>query len=68
MAKEKERFLRTKETADSIGVKVSSVRILEQRGLLRAVRDWSGHRRFRESEVLKFRDRLLSGLAERSGE
>jgi excisionase family DNA binding protein len=47
--------MRVKETADLLGVKSSSVRLLEKRGMLRAVRDWSGHRRFKEADVLKLK-------------
>jgi len=53
------RLLRVKETAKLLGVKPSSIRQLEKRGLLNAVRDWSGHRRFLEKEILRYRHKLL---------
>jgi hypothetical protein len=40
------RLLRSKEAAAALGLKSSSMRVLEKRGLIRATRDWSGHRRF----------------------
>jgi excisionase family DNA binding protein len=59
------KLLRVKEAADRLGLKPVSVRELEKRGELRAVRDWAGHRRFRDDEIDAFRERLLSGeLAE----
>jgi excisionase family DNA binding protein len=53
------RLLRVKETAKLLGVKPSSIRQLEKRGLLKAVRDWSGHRRFLEQEIVRYRRMLL---------
>ena len=60
------RLLRVKEVAELLGVKGSSVRQLEKRGLLTAIRDWSGHRRFREQEVLEFRKSLLGETNQRT--
>ena len=56
-----ERLLRTKETADVLGVKVCTVLLLERRGLLPAVRDWAGQRRFLQGDVEKFRKQLMVG-------
>ena len=61
MSKPIQKLLRTKEAAEVLGVKANTVRVIERHGLLHAVRDWSGHRRFEEGAVLKFRERLLSG-------
>ncbi len=55
------RLIRVKEAADLLGVKCSSVRKLDERGVLRSIRDWSGHRRFQEQEVLEYRQSLLEG-------
>lgn len=54
------KLLRVKEAAELLGLKCSSVRVLERRGILRAIRDWSDHRRFREDEVLCLRERLFA--------
>jgi hypothetical protein len=61
MSKENKKLLRTKGAADLLGISVSGVRLIEARGLLHAVRDWSGHRRFEEAAVLEFKERLLDG-------
>ncbi len=53
------KLLRVKEAADLLGVKPASIRQLERRGTLRAVRDWVGHRRFREDEVKAFGKKFL---------
>ena len=53
------KLLRVKEAADLLGVKTHSIRQLDRRGLLRAIRDWSGHRRFKDSDVLRLRESLL---------
>jgi len=55
----KMKHLRVKEAAELLGVKSASVRQLEKRGLLSSVRDWSGHRRFREDGVLILRERFF---------
>ena len=55
------RLLRVKEAAELLGVKNASIRELDRRGLLHAVRDWSGHRRFKDSDVLELRETLLQG-------
>ena len=55
------KFLRVHEAAELLGVNRASVRQLEQRGLLRAVRDWNGHRRFSQDEVEDLYQRLLAG-------
>ena len=68
MSKANQKLLRTKEAAEVLGVKASAIRVVEKRGLLHAVRDWSGHRRFEEGAVLKFRERLISGELEGPGE
>jgi len=54
-----EKLLRVGEAGDLMGVKGASIRQLEKKGKLRAVRDWNGHRRFKKSEILRFRDALL---------
>jgi hypothetical protein len=61
MADEKSRLLRTKQTAEVLGVSVGSVLSLERRKLIPSVRDWAGQRRFEESKVLEFRKRLMAG-------
>ena len=53
------KFLRVKEAAELLGVKAASIRQLERRGKLRAARDWNGHRRFPEVEILKLRKFLM---------
>jgi len=55
------KLLRSKEAADRIGLKPVSLRKLEQGGLLHPIRDWAGHRRFRQDEIDDFREKLLSG-------
>jgi len=55
------KLLRVKEAAEILGLKCSSVRLLERRGILRAIRDWSDHRRFREDDVRRLKQRLLRG-------
>ena len=63
------KLLRVKEAADILGVKPASVRQLERRGTLRAVRDWAGHRRFSQDEVEDLSQRLLAGeLSEHQNE
>ena len=52
------RLLRVKEAAELLGVKSSSVRQLARRGLLPCVRDWNGHRRFQEEEIIRLRRSL----------
>ena len=64
MSKPNQKLLRTKEAAEVLGVKASAIRVVEKRGLLHAVRDWSGHRRFEEGAVLELRRKLLSGECE----
>ena len=53
------KLLRVGEAASLLGVKAWSVRQLDRRGILKAVRDWNGHRRFKETEILKLRKSLL---------
>ncbi len=55
------KLLRTKKAADRIGLEPASLRILEEKGLLHPIRDWAGHRRFREDEIDEFLQKLLSG-------
>lgn len=55
------KLLRVQEAANVLGVNASTIRQLERRGLLRAVRDWNGHRRFSQDEVENLSRRLLSG-------
>ena len=57
----KMKLLRTKESANRLGLKPVSLRLLEKKGLLHPVRDWAGHRRFLEEEIDAFRDKLLRG-------
>jgi excisionase family DNA binding protein len=54
-------LLRTTEAARVIGIKASSIRQLERRGILSCVRDWNGHRRFPDSEVRRFKKELEAG-------
>ncbi len=61
MIRETRRLLRTKGAADILGVNACTVRLIEGRGLLHAVRDWSGQRRFDEADVLALKERLLAG-------
>ena len=56
-----EDLLRRKEAAGQLGVKPASLITLEKKGLLHPLRDWAGHRRFRQSEIDEFREKLLSG-------
>jgi DNA-binding transcriptional MerR regulator len=55
------KLLRSKEAADFLGLKPVSLRELDKKGLLHPVRDWAGHRRFCEDELVSFRKKLLSG-------
>lgn len=55
------KLLRVKEAADRLGVKLSSVRQLAERGILSHLRDWNGHRRFKEEDVEAVRKRLCAG-------
>jgi DNA-binding transcriptional MerR regulator len=55
------KLLRAKEAATIIGLRPVSLRELDRKGLLHPVRDWAGHRRFREDEVISFREKLLRG-------
>jgi len=55
------RLLRSKEAAEFLGLKAVSLRELDKKGLLHPVRDWAGHRRFREEELVSFREKLLNG-------
>ena len=59
------RLLRTKEAADRLGLKPISVHQLEKAGHLHPIRDWAGHRRFREDDVEALREKLLTGGLER---
>jgi DNA-binding transcriptional MerR regulator len=59
---EKDKFLRSKEAAETLGLKSrSSMRVLEKRGLIHSVRDWAGHRRFSEHDVIELRKSLFPG-------
>jgi len=55
------KLLRSKEAAEFVGLKPVSLRELDKKGLLHPVRDWAGHRRFREEELITFREKLLRG-------
>ena len=55
------KLLRTKKAADRIGLEAASLRILEEKGLLHPIRDWAGHRRFRQDELDEFSEKLLAG-------
>jgi len=55
------KLLRSKEAAEFLGLKPVSLRELDKKGLLHPVRDWAGHRRFREEELITFREKLLRG-------
>ena len=46
------------EAAKLLRVNPSSIRQLERRGLLAAVRDWNGHRRFRDSDISRLQKSL----------
>jgi DNA-binding transcriptional MerR regulator len=54
-----EKQLRSKEAADLLGLKRCSMLLLEKKGLIRASRDWAGHRRFKERDVLELRKSLF---------
>ena len=61
-------LIRCKRASDILGVKPCAVRSLAKRGLLPVVRDWAGHRRFREDVVGELRDKLLRGeIAQTTG-
>ena len=45
------RYFRIAEAAQRVGVHPNTIRNLERRGLFTAPRDWSGQRRFSESDV-----------------
>ena len=55
------KLLRCKVAADRAGLKPASLRQLDRDGILHPIRDWAGHRRFREDEIDDFRKKLLSG-------
>ena len=55
------KLLRVKEAADRLGLKTFSLRQLDKQGHLPAIRDWAGHRRFREDDLESFREKLLHG-------
>ena len=55
------RLLRVKEAAMVIGISFSAMRSLDKRQILPAIRDWAGHRRYREDDVYEFREKLLRG-------
>lgn len=59
--KKQMKLLRVTEAAKQLGVKPSSIRQLERRGLLPAVRDWNGHRRFKDSDISRLQKSLLRG-------
>ena len=62
------KLLRTKKAADRLGLEPASLRILEAKGLLHPIRDWAGHRRFRQEEVdVAVRD-ILSELPKPHGQ
>jgi DNA-binding transcriptional MerR regulator len=50
--------LTTKQFADAVGVSVQTLRRFESRGLVRAVRDFRGWRKFPRSEVDRVRNLL----------
>jgi len=54
-------LLRATEVGRLLGLKASSIRQLERRGFLSCVRDWNGHRRFPDNEVLRFKKELDAG-------
>lgn len=62
------KLLRCKEAADRCGLKPVSLRQLDKDGILHPIRDWAGHRRFREDEIEDFRKKLLSGEIGKIGE
>lgn len=66
MNETKEKLLRVKDAGDLIGVEANYIRVAEKHGLLVAVRDWAGQRRFKESAVLEFRRKLLAGELSRA--
>ncbi len=51
-------WLRVQDTARRLGLKVSAIRELDRRGLLKARRSWSGQRLFLDSEVEALAERL----------
>ena len=55
------KLLRVKEAATAMGVLPATLRDLDRRGILPAIRDWAGHRRFREDLVKDFKEKLLRG-------
>lgn len=55
------KLLRITAASEILGVCPSSLRDLDKRGLLVAHRDWSGHRRYLESDVVEFREKMLRG-------
>lgn len=55
------KLLRIKDAADTLGLKTQSLRQMEKAGLLHPVRDWAGHRRFREDDLRALQKRMLSG-------
>jgi hypothetical protein len=61
MSRAEEKLLRVKDAGELAGLEPDSMRIAEKHGLIVAVRDWAGHRRFKESAVLEFRRKLLAG-------
>lgn len=62
------KLLRVKEAADRLGLKPVSLRELDKKGYIQAIRDWAGHRRFREDEIEAFREKYLGGNIDRHTE
>lgn len=57
---ENERVLSAKETAEIFGVPENTVRFWADTGRLKSFKTAGGHRRFRESDVLKLKSERLS--------
>lgn len=58
-AKDGAELLRVKDGAELLGLKRCSLVVMEHRGLIRATRDWAGHRRFKRADLLRLKKSLF---------
>jgi DNA-binding transcriptional MerR regulator len=58
--------MRIAEFAKALGVSPATLRRLERRGMIRPRRDWTGARRFTETDLARTRELLFEGPPPRS--
>jgi len=56
-----DKLLRASDAAKRLGLKAVSPRALEKHGLVSPIRDWAGHRRYKEDEIERLRKKLHAG-------